>query len=66
MPTRSELEDAAELAEVLKIATRAADAWRRGKDDGDEHLQLDAAKLFDLARMRLRRLTGRTVESAVR
>jgi hypothetical protein len=60
MASRSELADGAELAEVLRIAQRAAAAWQRGKDAGDEHVQLEAAKLFDAARMRLRRLTRGT------
>jgi hypothetical protein len=60
MPTRSELADGAELAEILKMATNAAAKWTRGRDEGDTSAQADASKLFDAAKMRLRRLTRGT------
>jgi hypothetical protein len=56
--------DQAELAEILRLASRAADAWKRGEDEGDRRTQDDASKMLDVARYRLRRLSGRAGRAA--
>lgn len=54
----TERADQQELATILRMALKAAEAFVRGKAESDEKAKADAVTLFEIARARLRRLTG--------